>query len=129
MSDMNERLQEIEQWKAGAEERLKTLFNKMGEQSEALKDATRAVRELNITVTTLTTQLAVLVSQHANRKDCPNPGLCKELEPRVAELEKKEVAFVGSWKGVAFVAGCGVTAVTVAAAVAGIIKMFFFHKP
>jgi len=129
MNNMDERLQEIEQWKAAAEERLRTLFRISGETNEALRDATKGIKELTVSMSLLNTQLAVIVTQNAGRKDCPNPGMCKDLEPRIAELEKKEVAFSGSWRGIVFVFGCGAAVVSTVAAIIGIIKLFVNHKP
>jgi hypothetical protein len=124
-----ERISDVENWKSGAEERIKTLFRMAGEANESLKESTLSMKELNHSVTVLTTQIAVLVAQNAARKDCPSPGSCLEMRPRLEALEKDRTAFVGSWKGVAFVVGCGVTLIGTVGAVSGIIKLFFWPKP
>lgn len=129
MNDVNERLQEVEQWKAAADERIKTLFHMAGEASASIKAHTEATTALSNNVAVLSTQIAVLVAQGAARRDCPNPGMCKELSPRIDALEKKETAFVGSWKGVLFVFGCAAAFVSAAGGVIGIIKLLWAHKP
>jgi len=121
--DVNNRLNGVEVWQASAEERFKTLFRIVGEHNEALRENTKTNKELSCQVSMLSTQIAVLISQNSTRKDCPAPGMCRELEPRIAELEKKESAFVGSWKGIAFVFSCAAAFIAAAGGVIGIIKL------
>jgi hypothetical protein len=80
----------------------------------------RLIRELSKEVAVLSVAIARLESQMAARRECPNPGLCLALQPRLEALEKQSNISAGERAGLtlagkavwAFIGGGGIAIVS-----------------
>ena len=99
-SDINQHVQELQQWRAGAEEKFHTLFRLSGEQTAALKEATEATNALRV-------ELKVFVATLSSYKPCPAPGSCLALDQRITSLEMTRAEAKGGWKAIAAIGSLG----------------------
>ena len=93
-TELNHHVQELQQWRAGADEKFHTLFRIADEQTSALKEATEATNALRI-------ELKVFVATLSSYKPCPAPGSCIGLDQRITALELARAEAKGGWKVVA----------------------------
>lgn len=77
----DEAIADLQRWRATTEERFRTMPDD--------------VRELRGDMAELKTDLKLLVQREHARKECPNPGLCLNLEPRISTLENWRNIVVG----------------------------------
>jgi hypothetical protein len=85
----------------------------------------RLIRELTKEVATLSVAVARLEQQIQGRKECPAPGLCLSLQPRIEALEKAANISAGERAGLtlagkaiwAFIGGGGLALVGAAYAI------------
>jgi hypothetical protein len=92
--DINQHVQELQQWRAGADEKFHTLFRIADEQTSALKEATEATNALRV-------ELKVFVATLSSYKPCPAPGSCIALDQRITALELAQAEAKGGWKVIA----------------------------
>ncbi|MEY4385713.1 MAG: hypothetical protein RLY20_996 [Verrucomicrobiota bacterium] len=93
-AELNQHVQELQQWRAGADEKFHTLFRIADEQTSALKEATEATNALRV-------ELKVFVATLSSYKPCPAPGSCIALDQRIVALELARAEAKGGWKVIA----------------------------
>jgi hypothetical protein len=87
--------------------------------NDGLAELYRLIRELTKEVSELSVAVARLESQMGSRKECPSPGLCLALQPRLEALEKLANIHAGERAGLtlagkaiwAFIGGGGLALV------------------
>ena len=99
-AELNQHVQELQQWRAGADEKFHTLFRIAGEQTAALKEATEATNALRV-------ELKVFVATLSSYKPCPAPGACIALDQRITALELAQAEAKGGWKVIATIGSLG----------------------
>jgi hypothetical protein len=87
--------------------------------TESLAELYGLIRELTKEVSLLNVTVARLEQQVKSRRECPNPGLCLTLQPRIEALEKQANISAGERAGMsaigkliwAFIGGGGLAVI------------------